>query len=87
MFVTESEGSNANTERSRYGKPQHEEDVGDGWEAEYYGDPNGGETPEPIEFLPEVEHRGKFDEDGETGSRPPESRERSRARTADRIAP
>lgn len=87
MFVTKSEGSGANVERSRYGKPQHEEDAGNGWETEYYGDPNDGEPPGSIEFVPDVERRGMFDEDGEARSRPPESRNRSRARTIDRIAP
>lgn len=87
MFVTESEKSGENTERSLYGEPQHEEDVENGWETEYYGEPNVEETPEPIEFVPQVEHRGWFDEDGNATSRRLESGKRSQARTIDRIAP
>lgn len=72
MFVTKPNGKGAKTVRSLYGEPQHEE-AGDGWERGFYGEPNGREAPGPVEFVPEVEPRGRFEGTEEPASRPPES--------------
>lgn len=70
MFVTGSTDEKART--AWHGEPQHEEGVETGWERGFYGEPNEREAPGPIEFVPEVERRGRFAGNGKTESRPVE---------------
>jgi hypothetical protein len=76
MFVTKSNAKRSETTRSWYGEPQHEEDVENGWERGFYGEPTDEGTPGPVEFVPEVEPHGRFEVSEEPASRPLESPKR-----------
>lgn len=54
-FVTKPQAERSSSVRSLYGCAQHEANVSSDWERGYYGEPEDGTPPRPVEFVPEVE--------------------------------